>query len=483
MVGKCLLGCVIVLVAVVGMPQFVQAEAPSLVFSEVKIRNDTAGFDEYIEITNVSDYSVSLNDYFVAYANSPTATPDQFNKAVIATGLLNANQSIVLAKNEADPNLAHALKSPFASLSDSGGLLRLLDSNNTTIDQLAWTATQSAASAPTLYLPNTTATKSQSFQRGKTTDGHYLVNNPTWSLLAPTPHGDTLLPLPIPEPEPVIPLLDATTQPLIEATLPESSESNNAPTPTETDTAVAGNTTATTLQITELLPNPASPAVDSKDEYIELHNSGDQTIDINGYRLQSGTNFSYSYTVGEASLPPGSYQAFYVSQTGDTLSNTAGRVRLLDATGHIVAETAAYQTASEGEAWALIDTTWQWTTTPTPGQPNVLTVNETKSTVTASTKKTTSTKMTTTKTPTKSTKTTTKTTAPKAAKTASTASNSSSLSPPQPAPLHTAVLAVVGGLTLLYATYEYRRDVLNLIRRFRHYRSLRRTARTEVERG
>src|SRR3989344_6024605 len=78
---------------------------PPLIITEVKIRNDTAGLDEFIEIYNPGADPISLNDYFIGYINTPAPTVDQqFTKAVIADGLLPAGQSLILAKNELDIN-------------------------------------------------------------------------------------------------------------------------------------------------------------------------------------------------------------------------------------------------------------------------------------------------------------------------------------------------------------------------------------------
>src|SRR3989344_7781754 len=126
---------------------------PPLIITEVKIRNDTAGLDEFIEIYNPSTDPVSLNDYFIGYINTPSPTADQqFTTAVIADGLLPAGQGLILAKHELDINMPNAKKSPFSSLSDSGGTLRITNAADTVIDQFTWTSTLSLAIDPIQYL-------------------------------------------------------------------------------------------------------------------------------------------------------------------------------------------------------------------------------------------------------------------------------------------------------------------------------------------
>src|SRR5688572_14161342 len=136
--GSLLSMVALLLIAPLGLPT-TYADTPSLIFTEIKIRNDLAGFDEFIEIYNSSSEPVSLGDYFIGYINSPNPTSDQvFATSVVAEGLLVAGESLVLAKNELDPNLPNAKKSPFSSLSDSGGTLRLSDEDGAIIDQFAW---------------------------------------------------------------------------------------------------------------------------------------------------------------------------------------------------------------------------------------------------------------------------------------------------------------------------------------------------------
>ena len=199
------------IVALLVMPLPVRAEelnSPSLIISEVKVRNDTAGFDEYIEIFNPTTEPVNLNDYFIEYINTPTPLTDQqFIKAVIGDGLLETGQSFILAKNDSDPNLPLAKNSPFSSLADSGGTLRITDTQDKIVDQLSWTSTLSQAIAPIQYIctaSNTTCnlTKTQSFSREQSDDGKYLLTNPAWKLSTPSPQSSQLTPLPTAEPEP-----------------------------------------------------------------------------------------------------------------------------------------------------------------------------------------------------------------------------------------------------------------------------------------
>ncbi len=467
------------LVAPTGLIQVAHADVPPLIITEIKVRNDTVGLDEFIELYNPSTEPVSLNDYFIGYINSPAPAADQtFATSVIGDGLLAAGESFVLAKNETDPNLSYSKKSPFSSLSDSGGTLRITDAQDVVIDQFAWTSTTSIAISPiqlqcTASSASCNANKTQSFSRSYDADGNYVLVNPAWPLGSPTPQSIELLPLAVPDPDPE-PLPDPT---------PDGTDTTDGQVPSSTETPeetpeVPNPATALPPQITELLPNPASPASDSTDEYIELYNPNDQPINLLGFRLQSGNTFSYSYTFASSILGSHEYKAFMVTETGNILSNSSGQVRLLDPAGVVVAQTNAYDTANDGDSWAFINGAWQWTTTITPNAANVLTLSVLK---VAATKTATAKKASTSKAPAK--KATAKTAAAKTTKPARAAAERAVYEDPDEtiASIHPSILAGVGLITLVYAAYEYRYDVVNRLQQFRRNRDLRRAARTAAK--
>jgi len=66
----------------------------------VKVRNDTAGFGEFIEFYNPGVDPVSLNDYFIAYINTPAPAAISNSKAVIGDDI-PAGQGLVLARTRA----------------------------------------------------------------------------------------------------------------------------------------------------------------------------------------------------------------------------------------------------------------------------------------------------------------------------------------------------------------------------------------------
>lgn len=217
------------------------------------------------------------------------------------------------------------------------------------------------------------------------------------------------------------------------------------------------------ISITELFPNPASPVTDASGEFIELYNSSDQVVTLKDYKLLSGSTLNHSYIFTDQVLQAHEYKAFYSADTKATLSNSGGKVQLRSPDGSIVHETMSYLNAIEGQAWALNGTSWHWTSTPTPNAENAIIatseIQRSKNTKAKSNKKVSSKK-------------------PKVSgkvKGASTAVTAKSTKPSEnaPAPMHTPVLASVGGLAVLYGVYEYRQDIANAYRKFRGNRGAR----------
>ncbi len=464
----------------------------ALIISEVKVRNDSTpvvGLDEFIELYNPGTEPVSLNEYFINFTSTLPPIFDSTKASVIADGLLPAGKSLVLAREDLDPNLPNSIKSPFSNLNDGGGTIQITGLTGNIIDQFAWASTLPVI-APIQYIctqVNTTCniTKTQSFSRSKDTDGKYIIVDPTWMHDDPSPESTILLPSPPPpepepEPEPVPSIADPDVLPDAEPSteLPYDTIAPSTETPTETQN------TQLPPQITELLPNPASPASDSTDEYVELYNPNDQPLNLTGYKLQTGNTFSYSHTFTDTNLAAYEHKSFFISETGAILSNSGGQARLLDTSGVVVAQTNVYDDANDGDAWALINGAWQWTTKPTPNAPNelALPILKVASTKAPAVKKAAVTKASKPKATAKvaSAKTAKSSQTPKTSKTAATPSTQSHEDPEElPPTIHPGILAGVGAITLLYALYEYRHDAHNALKRFQRNRETRRTIRSQ----
>lgn len=452
------------------------ASTMDIVITELQVRSSVAADQEFVELYNTTDQPVNVSRYKLQYKS---ATGTTWTDKITLHGNLNAHSYYLLVSDTyptpptAQNGESLGLDTFAAGLSDSAGHVRIVHTNegveNVPIvhDTVGWGSTANAAEGGH---PASAPGSGKVLQRLTNQDGTYQDTDDNAADFAlgttPSPTADVLYVAPEPDPEPVP---EPTPDP--EPTPTQDPE----PTPTETPDIVEETPAPLAPPvITELLPNPAAPATDSVDEYIELYNPNNQPLDLTGYKLQAGSSFSYSYTFETGQLTAYEYKAFYVTETGDILSNTAGQARLINPTGATVSQTDAYTTADDGDAWAFVSGAWQWTTTPTPNAENILTTPVLK----LAAAKTTTKKAATPKTPAKTTAkvASAKTTKPSSQKTAAEREvyQDPAEVPPQ---IHPGILAGVGVMTLLYALYEYRLDAINRLHQFRRYRELRRANR------
>lgn len=124
------------------------------------------------------------------------------------------------------------------------------------------------------------------------------------------------------------------------------------------------------LRVTELLPNPDGD--DKNNEFIELYNPNDVAVDLtyHVFHLSGDYTKTYSFPIGSIIEPKG-YVAIYNNDISFTLTNTINSLRLRSLDNLHIYDVQEYSNAESGQAWALINGTWQYTNTPTPGAENL----------------------------------------------------------------------------------------------------------------
>lgn len=120
-----------------------------------------------------------------------------------------------------------------------------------------------------------------------------------------------------------------------------------------------------TLYLSELLPNASG--VDTGKEFIEIYNPTQYTTSLAGYKLQFGSKI---FVMPNIEITPNSYVTLSDLQTGITLTNTSGSLKLLGPDYNQL-DIATYQDARDDESWAFIDGVWQYTDNPTPNLANI----------------------------------------------------------------------------------------------------------------
>jgi hypothetical protein len=129
------------------------------------------------------------------------------------------------------------------------------------------------------------------------------------------------------------------------------------------------------LVLNELMPNAVG--TDTGNEFIEIYNPTNRTIDLSLYSVKTGisSDKTYAFPIG-ATIAPGEYRTFSDSTMKFTLVNTSSRIVLSAIDGTTLGDSGAYDSPAEGESWALINGSWQYTNRPTPGSDNTPSVIE-----------------------------------------------------------------------------------------------------------
>ena len=446
------------------------ANVPSLVISQLKI---TGSNGQFITLYNATNAALDMGKYQLEYFNNYDLGKATSSKLIGLSGIVPPHSYFMV--NDSSLLLCYQLTVDSVSLglSSTAGLVEVLAFNQASPggsvapvlqDYVGWSKT-AAGGAQTL--PSNT----NAFLQRQPVDGQNnpAVNTPgigTWQTVQPDAGNACNLVsgsnnsvavltglsqlLPPTEPPAVILALDDNSPgaAAAAASLPAADIGLMAP------------------KITELLPNPNGTGNDATDEFIELYNPNNVNFDLSGFGLQVGTTALHSYNFAAGtSLPAHGFTAFYSATTGLSLSNSGGQSKLLDPFGNSIDATGVYTTAKDGQAWALANGKWYWTTKLTPGSANI--INQPSAAKKAAAK--------TTASKSQASKAAAKT---KGAKTSAASASQAGGDPASTTPIHLWTLALVAAAALLYGAYEYRVDLANRFYQFRSYFAARREDRT-----
>lgn len=120
--------------------------------------------------------------------------------------------------------------------------------------------------------------------------------------------------------------------------------------------------------INEIFPDPNSG---SDDEFIELRNVGQTSIDLTDWLLDDSDGGSSPYTIADNTIiPAGGYWIFYASTTSIGLNNDGDHARIFWANGTKVGDIVYSESQVEGSYSLRDDGSFGWTSIITPGSPN-----------------------------------------------------------------------------------------------------------------
>lgn len=123
------------------------------------------------------------------------------------------------------------------------------------------------------------------------------------------------------------------------------------------------------IVITEIFPNPTGS---DNEEFIEIFNSGQSEVDLTDWEL--GDNSTNLFNFDDVAINPGQYLVVDKELSGISLNNTGDSVNLFDPNGETKSK-VEYFSCQEGMSYALVEGTWQWTSSVTPGQENKVVID------------------------------------------------------------------------------------------------------------
>jgi len=327
------------------------ASSASIVITNIRAGSQTSAQEEGVALYNNSSIEIDItnwclvNKLLTQFACFVPRTPHETN-VLPAYSYATVGSSKVPSSNAGNYSLIFdSSAGASGTIVASSDTISLLDATGRYVDQFTWSSSIASSQQwsrtklsllPDLFIDTDSAIDWQkvSFSEFPLSQLQYRNNTPDTPPEEPVEEPED----PTDEPGPVTP----PTQP--EKTLP--------------------------VIITELLPNAVGS--DTGNEFIELYNPNEKgDVSLKGYKLAVGPGLEKVIVLTEFILKAGEYKVFTNAELGFSLLNTSSRVTLFLPTGDIASEVPAYNAPSEGESWALVEDTWQFTSQPTPGSVNI----------------------------------------------------------------------------------------------------------------
>lgn len=426
---------------------------PHVLIVEVQTGSMSTGTEEFIELYNPSDQPVDVTGWQLQYRPATALPTDEWkassSKATLqclqpaeteCKVLIEPHQRLLLSTYQIAGTTSLVMKS---GLADAGGQVRLINLQQEVQDLVGYGAAQTAEGNK----PATQPAAGKSLQREVGQDGEYVdtnVNADDFAVACDDPTPGKVE-------DPQAPKIDCSepADESVDEPVPADDPDTGTPVPGQG----AGPVAYAQLNITEVLPDPASPQTDANDEFVEIYNPNDEPVQLEDYILQTGSSFQNRVVIGSGVIAPHGYAVVTSGDSSLSLSNNGTGVRLLDPSGVLRYEAPSYGKALAGQGWMFNGSTWQWTTTPTAAAANLLTLPPPPA-AKSTTKKAASSSVTKKATP--------KTSVAKVASASTSKPAESSLAEDNKessVPLHYWVIGGIGALVLGYGIYEYRNEI------------------------
>lgn len=348
----------IIFIVLINLPMLARAaEANHLVISELKTSGGTGkSTDEFIELYNPTDEDVNLNGWQLikkTSAGSNYALVDNFGDKTIGAHSFFLIVHPIGYLGSVTPDIIYSTTN---SISDNNTII-LMDPVLAAIDEVGYGTT-------TFFETEATANPvaGKSLERKARADStiemmveggeHYFIGN----------GGDS----------------DNNKNDFVLRDVPEPQNSSSEPEYSELAPPVIPPTPADQgpapiyskdIVINELFPNPKG-ADDA--EFIELFNTSDQPVDLNGWKVSDATARRFIITSEDfKSTIIAGYGYFVIDKkiSGISLNNTLDMSKLYSP-DDVLINSVDYNDCQEAKSYSLIDGKWVWSDEVTPGSPN-----------------------------------------------------------------------------------------------------------------
>ncbi len=129
--------------------------------------------------------------------------------------------------------------------------------------------------------------------------------------------------------------------------------------------------------INEILPNPAGK--DAKNEWIELYNPNNFKVNLFNWQIRDKKGKTSTYTFPENTIIPAEdYLVLKEEKTKIILNNNGDGLELANPQGKII-DYVYFDKTFSGKSYNRKNNNWQWSSKPTPGKKNIITLTKNKS--------------------------------------------------------------------------------------------------------